>query len=69
MTAALKSKSKEKTKKSKKKVKAKLSDAKTFFRKILHSSESEDSGSCKEISEDDDFLNNSSCSEDENTHR
>ena len=69
MTAALKSKSKNKTKKSKKKAKTNLSDAKTFFRKILHSSESEDSEACKEVSEDGEFLNNSSFSEDENTHR
>ena len=69
MTAALKSKSKDKTKKSKKKVKAKLSDAKTFFRKILHSSESEDTESCKEFSDHGEFIITSICSEDENAHR
>ena len=64
MTAALTPKSK------KKRTKSKVNKgAKKFFRKIVHSSASEESEDCEELPEDQDFLNNSSLSEDENIHR
>lgn len=64
MATAFKPKSK------KKRTKCSSNNGKSkFFRRILHSSESESSEACEELSEDQDFLNNSSLSEDENIHR
>ena len=64
MKAALRPKSK------KKRTKSTVQKSKNnFFRKILHSSASELSEDCEEVPEDQDFLDNSSLSEDENIHR